>query len=163
MGSLVQPLPQDASPDDYTAWQEQHSQEHATLNASTAQLVGVSTGNLQFTASRSLTGTVLFNYIRIGNLNTLWCTQGITGNSSDILLQFSSLPSIMTPSKSVSVVSGGLINGGSSTALGSVNINPDGTILINGYLSQANGVTGGQSLNGFCGINPGFTFTFPTI
>jgi hypothetical protein len=36
--SLVQPLPKDASEDDYNAWMQQHALEHATLVDNTAQL-----------------------------------------------------------------------------------------------------------------------------
>lgn len=38
MGSLVQPLPKDASQDDYDAWMQQHAIEHSNLGDATADL-----------------------------------------------------------------------------------------------------------------------------
>jgi hypothetical protein len=38
MASLVQPLPKDASQDEYDSWMQQHSLEHSALGSATAQL-----------------------------------------------------------------------------------------------------------------------------
>jgi hypothetical protein len=38
MGSLVQPLPKDASQDEYDAWMQNHALEHSSLGDSTSQL-----------------------------------------------------------------------------------------------------------------------------
>jgi hypothetical protein len=163
MGTLVTPLPRDASQDEYDAWMQQHSQEHSALQVNTAAVAGIATGTFDLVASRALTGTVTFNYIRIGTTNFLWCPLGISGAAQGIFLTLSFLPTIMTPSQSVHVFGGALVNGGGSSLIASIDIHTDGTININGCLSTVNGISGGQSLQGLCGLATGFSFNFTTI
>lgn len=113
--------------------------------------------------SPALSGTI--SWARVGNVATMWTSDGVFGTSNSIALSLSGIPEIIRPA-SWRYASCALRNNGGNGYLGIATISAAGEITFgislkrqdNDYV-QAN--TAGFTNSGSKGLPPGWTITYP--